>query len=81
MHARRDAGRIFDMARHAVLAYTFRGIKAHGHAMPTREVCDTARRFGLPVLADVVGQAAVVEMLASEYPGVNFIIPPARQLS
>jgi hypothetical protein len=76
IHAARDAGRIFEMVRHAVARWNFRGIKVHGHdAMPTREVCEVARAFRLPLLVDVVGQASVVEMLASEYSDVNFIIP------
>lgn len=76
VHAVRDAGRIFDMISHAVRHWGFRGIKVHGHdAMPTREICDAARAFQIPLLVDVAGQAQVVEMLAPEYPTVNFIIP------
>ncbi len=75
VHPTRDAGRIHAMAAHAVMRWGFRGIKVHGyHAMPTREVCETARRFRLPMLVDVVGQASVVEMLAPQFPDVNFII-------
>jgi predicted TIM-barrel fold metal-dependent hydrolase len=76
VHARRDAGRIFAMVERAVTRWGFRGIKVHGHdAMPTREVCDAARAFRLPLLADVIDQASVVDMLAPQYPDVNFIIP------
>jgi hypothetical protein len=76
VHAARDAGRIFPMVQHAVRHWRFRGIKVHGYdAMPTREVCEVARVFRVPVLADVVGRAEVVEMLAPQYPDVNFIIP------
>jgi uncharacterized protein len=76
VHAARDAGRIMVMTEEAVRRWRFRGIKIHGYdAMPNREVCDAARRFRLPILVDVVGQAQVVEMLAPEYPDVNFIIP------
>jgi predicted TIM-barrel fold metal-dependent hydrolase len=76
VHARRDAGRVFDMVRRAVTRYGFRGIKAHGHdAMLTREVCETARAFRLPLLVDVIGRVSVVEMLAPQYRSVNFIIP------
>jgi predicted TIM-barrel fold metal-dependent hydrolase len=76
VHARRDAGRIFAMVRRAVQDYGFRGIKIHGYdAMPTREVCDAAKAFNLPLLVDVIDQASVVEMLATQYPSVNFIIP------
>lgn len=76
IHARNDAGRIFDMVQHAVTRYGFRGIKIHGYdAMPTREVCETARAFNLPLLVDVIDQASVVEMLAPQYRSVNFIIP------
>ena len=75
VHARRDAGRIFRMVRHAVSQWGFRGIKVHGfEAMPTREVCETARTFRLPVLVDIVNRPEVVDMFAPEYPDVNFII-------
>jgi len=75
VHALRDAGRIFEMVRHGVMRWRFRGIKVHGYqAMPTREVCEAARTFRVPILADVVGKAYVVDMLAPEYPDVNFII-------
>jgi predicted TIM-barrel fold metal-dependent hydrolase len=76
VHALRDAGRISQMVHHAVARWGFRGIKVHGHeAMPTREVCETARRLRIPLLVDVVGKTHVVEMLAVEFPDVNFIIP------
>jgi len=76
VHATRDAGRVFEMVQRAVLKWSFRGIKVHGHeAMPTREVCEAARSFRLPVLVDVAGQAHVIDMFAPEYPDINFIIP------
>ncbi len=76
VHAARDAGRIFAMVERAVKEWHFRGIKLHGYqAMPTREVCEVARAFSLPLLADVVGRAEVVDMLAPQYPDVTFIIP------
>ncbi len=76
VHASRDTGRIHSMVHRAVTRWHFRGIKVHGHdAMPTREICETARAFRIPVLADVVGQSYVVDMLAPQYPDVNFIIP------
>ncbi len=76
VHASRDAGRIFEMVGHAVRRWRFRGIKVHGYdAMPTREVCEAARAFRIPLMVDVVGQAHIVDMLAPQYPGVDFIIP------
>jgi predicted TIM-barrel fold metal-dependent hydrolase len=76
VHAARDAGRIFVMIQRSVNRWGFRGIKVHGHeAMATREVCETARAFRLPVLFDVAGQAYVIDMLAPQFPDVNFIIP------
>jgi predicted TIM-barrel fold metal-dependent hydrolase len=42
--------------------------------MPTREVCETARAFRLPMLVDIVSRPEVVDMFAPEYPDVNFII-------
>ena len=50
-------------------------MKVHGfEAMPTREVCDTALAFNLPVLVDIVSRPEVVDMFAREFPRVNFII-------
>jgi len=76
VHAHRDAGRIREMVGRALKGWRCRGIKVHGFdAMPTREVCDTARAFRLPMLVDVVSRPEVVDMLAPQYPDVNFIIP------
>jgi hypothetical protein len=76
VHAHRDAGRIRDMVGRAVEKWRFRGIKVHGFdAMPTREVCDAARAFRLPMLVDVVSRPEVIDMFAPQYPDVNFIIP------
>jgi uncharacterized protein len=76
VHATRDQGRIASMIERAVKLWGFRGIKVHGHeAPPTREVCDTARAFRLPLLIDVAGKPSVIEMLAPEYRDVNFVVP------
>jgi len=76
VHPMRDAGRVHDLVREAVEEHDFRGIKVHRHdARITREICDTARRFGVPVLYDVMGEVDTVELLAGEYPDVQFIIP------
>ena len=72
----RDAGRVGEMVRVAVEEYGFCGIKVHRHFGPlSREVCDAARAHGLPVLYDVMGEVASVEMFATEYHDVPFIIP------
>jgi len=76
VHAARDAGRVFAMVEKAVTKWRFRGIKVHGHdAMPTREVCEAAQAFRIPLLVDVGGRAQVIDLLAPQYPAVNFIIP------
>jgi predicted TIM-barrel fold metal-dependent hydrolase len=76
VHSIRDSGRVGAIVKRAVLRWGFRGIKVHGtEAMPTREVCETARRLRIPVLVDVAGRTQVTEMFASQYPDVNFIIP------
>ncbi|MEM9762777.1 MAG: amidohydrolase family protein [Pseudomonadota bacterium] len=76
VHAERDKGRIDDMIREAKQRYQACGIKVHRYdARITREVCETARRHQLPVLYDVLGEVAGVELIASEYPDVAFIIP------
>ncbi len=76
VHPTRDAGRIDDLVATAVTEYGFRGIKVHRHDAPiTREVCDVARRYRLPVLYDPMGEVAVLELLAEWYPDVAFVIP------
>ncbi len=76
VHASRDAGRILPMVRRMVGDHDFCGIKVHRHdAAITREVCEAARKLSIPVLYDVTGDVSVCELLAKEYPDVNFIIP------
>lgn len=76
VHAERDRGRVQSLVHEAVQQFGFVGIKAHRHdARITREVCEVARSFQLPVLYDVVGDVSVVELLATEYQDVDFIIP------
>jgi predicted TIM-barrel fold metal-dependent hydrolase len=76
IHPERDRGRVFAMVKVAVEQYGFRGIKVHRHdARITREICDVARAFSVPVLYDVMGEVSVVELIAQEYPDVTFIIP------
>lgn len=72
----RDRGRIHQLVKIAAERYGFVGIKVHRHdAAITREICEAARAFALPVLYDVAGEVSVCELLAQEYPDVNFIIP------
>ena len=76
VHSVRDRGRIRRLVGQAVEQFGFLGIKLHRHDGPiSREVCETARAFSLPVLYDVMGGVSVCELLAQEYPDVDFIIP------
>jgi predicted TIM-barrel fold metal-dependent hydrolase len=76
VHAVRDRGRVAEMVRDAVIEHGFVGIKVHRYdARITREICEAARAHALPVLYDVMGEVSVVELLATEYPDVSFIIP------
>ena len=76
VHPARDRGRVRGMVETAVREYGFRGIKVHRHdARITREICEVARSLSLPVLYDVMGEVETVELLATEYPEVPFIIP------
>jgi len=76
VHPQRDRGRIAEMIKEAVERYGFRGIKLHRHdGRITREVCEVARAFRLPVLYDVMGEVSAVHLFAREYPEVRFIIP------
>ena len=76
VHPDHDAGRMRAMLHTAVREWGLRGIKVHGSdAMPNRLVCELARELRVPILADVISKPSVVEMMASEFPDVNFIIP------
>ncbi|HYH44311.1 MAG TPA: amidohydrolase family protein [Thermoanaerobaculia bacterium] len=76
LHPARDRGRVELLVREAVERHGFRGIKVHRHdARITREICEVAKAYRLPVLYDVMGEVSAVELLATEYPEVDFIIP------
>jgi predicted TIM-barrel fold metal-dependent hydrolase len=82
VHAVNDRGRVFDLVNKAVTQYGFCGIKVHRHdARISREIGEVARYFSLPVLYDVVGEVSMIELLATEYPDVNFIIPHLSSFS
>jgi uncharacterized protein len=75
VHAVNDRSRMRSLVKTAVEEYGFIGIKVHRHdARITREVCEAARAFRLPVLYDPTGEVSIAELLATEYPDVNFII-------
>ncbi|HLG13282.1 MAG TPA: amidohydrolase family protein [Blastocatellia bacterium] len=72
----RDRGRVRELVREAIEEFGFVGIKCHRQdSRVTREVCEAARAFSLPLLYDVMGEVAPVELLAAEYPDVDIIIP------
>ncbi len=74
VHADDDRGRMHSLVKVAVEEYGFVGIKVHRHdARINREVCEVARAYRLPVLYDPVGEVSVAELLATEYPDVDFI--------
>ncbi|MEV5961052.1 amidohydrolase family protein [Kribbella sp. NPDC051952] len=76
VNAERDRGQVHSLVRRAVVGLGFCGIKVHRHdARLSREICDVARLFRLPILYDVMGEVAAAELFATEYPDVNFIIP------
>jgi predicted TIM-barrel fold metal-dependent hydrolase len=76
IHPDRDHGRVAALVGEAVERLGFVGIKVHRHdGRITREICEVARAYRLPVLYDVMGEVAVVELLAGEYADVPFIIP------
>jgi predicted TIM-barrel fold metal-dependent hydrolase len=76
VHPERDSGRVYRLIKAAVERYGFVGVKVHKHdARLSREICEVARAFSLPVLYDVMGEVSICELLAQEYPDVAFIIP------
>ncbi|TMQ12515.1 MAG: amidohydrolase [Deltaproteobacteria bacterium] len=76
VHSERDRGRVASMVREAVVQHGFCGLKVHRHdARLTREVCEAARAWSIPVLYDPMGEVAPLECVMTEYPDVAFIIP------
>ena len=76
VNAERDRGRVRSLVHEAVTQLGFCGIKVHRHDAPiTREICEVARRQRLPVLYDVSGDVAPIELFATQYPDVAFVIP------
>jgi hypothetical protein len=74
VHPRRDARWVDRLVDEAV-RLGLRGLKIHGsEATPTRAVCRAACRHRLPVLVDVVGRPWTVEMFATRFPQVDFVI-------
>ena len=75
LHPERDKGNVAQIVKRAVEEFGFKGIKIHGaESLPTREVCEVAREFGLPILVDIMGRFEVLPLLATEFPEVNFIV-------
>ncbi len=82
VHSVHDRGRIRQMVDQAVSEFGFVGIKLHRYDAPiSREICEAARAFSLPVLYDVMGDVSVCELLAEQYPDVSFIIPHLGSLA
>ncbi len=76
VHAARDRGRVGELVKVAIEQYGFVGIKVHRYdARLSREICDVARAFSVPILYDPIGEVSIVELVAAEYPDVAFIIP------
>jgi len=76
VHPDRDVGRVDQLVGTAVRDYGFRGIKVHRHdGRISREICAAARAYRVPVLYDVMGETSGVELIATEYPTVTFVIP------
>ncbi len=76
IHALRDQGNVMQMVGTAVDQYGFKGLKVHQHdARISREICEAAKKYKIPILYDPVGEVSTVELIATEFPDVNFIIP------
>jgi len=76
LHPERDRWRVAALVQEAVEVYSFCGIKVHRQdGRINREICEAARTYSVPVLYDVMGETSVVELIATEYPGVRLIIP------
>jgi predicted TIM-barrel fold metal-dependent hydrolase len=76
VNARAPAAQIDAILEESIIGNGFVGIKVHAHdGRISRAVCEAARRLEVPILYDVMGEVAAVELVAREYPSVPFIIP------
>ena len=72
----RDRQKVAAIVGKFVKGYGFTGMKIHHYnGTVTREVCQTALRYNIPVLWDVGDDIGRVETVAAEYRTVRFIIP------
>lgn len=71
-----DQGQIQSVVSVSTKHLGFIGIKVHHYnGGITREVCEAALANQVPIMWDVGGKLNSAEMVASEYPGLNIIIP------
>jgi predicted TIM-barrel fold metal-dependent hydrolase len=76
VHPRRDAGRVRELVGQAVREWGFRGVKVHRLDAPaTREVCEAAAAFEVPLLYDVAGRPELLEQAAPEHPDLTIVVP------
>lgn len=69
-------GQVGQIVRYAVERLGLRGLKVHrAEGRISREVCNVAKQFRLPILYDVLGQPGPIDLIATEYPEIPFIIP------
>jgi predicted TIM-barrel fold metal-dependent hydrolase len=77
----REAGRLRQMLVEEVRSMGLRGVRSDGH--PTRELLDAALDLNIPVMYYPGGRwqelGRFYHMLATAYPGVNFILPHLGQ--
>jgi predicted TIM-barrel fold metal-dependent hydrolase len=73
VHAQRDRGRVHIMIQQAVERYGFCGIKVHRHdARITREVCEAARKFSLPVQVSLINCLAEYKNIYTDTSGIRY---------
>jgi uncharacterized protein len=76
VHPEGDAGQVRAVVEEAVGGWGACGLKVHRHdARIGREICEVARTLRLPILYDLVGEVAPLELVASQYREVAFIVP------
>jgi len=76
VHAEASRNQVRPFVSDLVARYGFCGLKVHRrHARITREIAEVASDLQLPVIYDVMGEVAPVELLAREFPRVAFILP------
>jgi predicted TIM-barrel fold metal-dependent hydrolase len=76
VHSKKTRGKVAGIVWRAVNRLGFRGLKVHrAESRISREICEVASRYRLPIIYDVFSRPGPMNVIAPEFPDVAFILP------